>query len=241
MDEDEDVAPSRAIMASVKLARTQQYHYPRSLLSLSTYINEPGFVYALRSYIYSSRHPTSEPPASLDECPSFDGPIKVFHSAIACFYAPSELCGVGGMHQERIRANPYWSGGPRHDTAFISIDDKLPGMRGMLIAQIRLLFSYCDPYLQEEFPCALIRWFVPTSDEPDPITGMWVVEPEEDRGRYPVQVVGVKAIIRGAHLLPCFGSGFLPECFSHVDALDSFESYFVNHFVDNHAHELVVQ
>jgi hypothetical protein len=67
---------------------------------------------------------------------------------------------------------------------------------------------------------------------------MWLVKPEVVGGKPPLEVIHVDSIVRGAHLLPRYGSGFLPEDFSHIDALDSFKSYFVNHFVDYHVHEL---
>ncbi|KAJ7587686.1 hypothetical protein C8J56DRAFT_715566, partial [Mycena floridula] len=59
----------------------------------------------------------------------FAGRIKVFHSATARFYAPSDLCGIGGMHRERIRANANCYGGPRFDTAFVVIDESQPGLQ----------------------------------------------------------------------------------------------------------------
>ena len=44
---------------------------------------------------------------------------------------------------------------------------------------------------------------------------------------------------RAAHLLPVFGLSQVSDDFSHHDALDRFNSFFVNHFVDHHAHEFV--
>ena len=56
------------------------------------------------------------------------------HSALATFFAPSDLCGAGGMRQERIRSTPSWYDHPRHDTVFVVLDDNLPGMEGMVVA-----------------------------------------------------------------------------------------------------------
>jgi len=47
-------------------------------------------------------HPDQPPPSAIDGCPQFEGDIKVHHSAIATFYAPSDLCGAGSMRRERI-------------------------------------------------------------------------------------------------------------------------------------------
>jgi hypothetical protein len=39
-----------------------------------------------------------------DDLPELDKLISVYTSAVATFYAPSNLSGIGGMHQECIRA-----------------------------------------------------------------------------------------------------------------------------------------
>ena len=70
---------------------------------------------------------------SLEEHVQFSGKIHVFHSAIAQFYAPSDLCGAGGMHCEHIHANQLWYGEAAcNDTVFVSLDESRPGMYGML-------------------------------------------------------------------------------------------------------------
>jgi hypothetical protein len=147
------------------------------------------------------------------------------------------------MYRERIRANPGWKEGPRFDTVFVTVadDDDQEGliMHGILIAHVLLFFSFHDPVLQKEVPCALVNWFVPVSEVPDSATGMWAFKPEVERGKVTLEVIHVDTIIRGAHLLPQYSTGFLPEDFSYVNALDAFKSYLVNHFVDYHAHELI--
>jgi hypothetical protein len=87
--------------------------------------------------------------------------------------------------------------------------------------------------------CALINWFV-HGEEPDGDTGMWTMELEHDRrGQPTVQVIEIETIVRGAHLLPVYGSSCVPEDFSHHNAPDSFNSFFVNHYVDHHAHKFI--
>jgi hypothetical protein len=144
------------------------------------------------------------------------------------------------MYQERIRANPTWRGNRRFDTVFVTVsDDERSVMNGMLVARVFLFFLFHDPKLQKEIPCVLVNWFVPVSQEPDHVTGMWVVKPEILGGKPTVEVIHLDSIVQGAHLIPQYGTGFLPEDFSCIDALDSFKSYFVNHFIDYHAHELL--
>lgn len=42
----------------------------------------------------------------LNECPQicFNAHLLVFNSAVATYYAPSDLSGIGGMHREQIQA-----------------------------------------------------------------------------------------------------------------------------------------
>jgi hypothetical protein len=218
--------------------------YPKSLDALAAYIKQPGFSMVLRRFIFTQRHP--EYKGYPHVLPEFSSKISVFHSAVASFYAPSNHSGASGMYRERIRANPNYGGNPRFDTVFVSVADAdspdLEGeyaMGGLLVARVLLFFSFYDPVLQKYIPCALINWFVPKSDKPDPNTGMWVFEPEIEGGRPSLEVIHLDTILRGAHLLPKYGSGFLPENFSYIDALDAFKAYFVNHFIDYPAHELI--
>jgi hypothetical protein len=87
--------------------------------------------------LYDEINPDSETPSadiSLDECPRFVGAILVYHSAIARFYAPSDLCGAGGMYRERIRSNPDWRGEyARYDTMFVEVDAELDGYESLML------------------------------------------------------------------------------------------------------------
>jgi hypothetical protein len=71
---------------------------------------------------------------------------------------------------------------------------------------------------------------------------MWVVEREvegEDETA-PLQVIPVSTIVRGIDLLPVYGQeGVPPEEFSYMDSLEAFDRYYVNDFVDYHAHEIL--
>jgi len=166
--------------------------------------------------------------------PSFEGEIKVYHSAVAIYYAPSDLCGAGGLYRERIRLTPSFHRHERRDTVFVVLDESESGMKGMEIGRILLFFSF--QYRQQSFSCTLVDWFV-HDEEPD---RMWIVQLERDgRGQPTVEVIDIVTIARGAHLLPVYGSSRLPDDFSHHNALDSFNSLFVNHFIDHHAHKFI--
>ncbi|KAJ7656592.1 hypothetical protein B0H14DRAFT_3078358 [Mycena olivaceomarginata] len=82
------------------------------------------------------------------------------------------------MYRERIRCNPNWHGYARRDTVLADIGG--PVMNGLISARVLLLLSFV--FSEREYQCALVRWFVPIGDAPDPDTGMWVVEPERERG-----------------------------------------------------------
>jgi len=211
--------------------------YPRDLERLAAHISQPKFPLAFRQFLFTLDHPDETLPLAIDSCPQFEGDIKVYHSAVAHFYAPSDLCGAGGMYCEQIRSTPTFHGHSHHDTVFVVLDDSKPGMEGMEIGRVLLFFSFV--YRRKSYPCALINWFV-HDDEPDADTGMWPVQLECDgRGVPTVQVIPLETIARGAHLLPIYGHERVPDDFSYHDALDSFNSFFLNHYIDHHAHEFI--
>ncbi|KAJ7939396.1 hypothetical protein B0H13DRAFT_1587096, partial [Mycena leptocephala] len=56
------------------------------------------------------------------------------HSAIATFYATSDLSGIRGMRRERIRSTPKWRKyGPRRDCAFAVESQDEQGFHGMSV------------------------------------------------------------------------------------------------------------
>ncbi|KAK7677769.1 hypothetical protein QCA50_019321 [Cerrena zonata] len=164
---------------------------------------------------------------------------RVFPSAITTFYAPSDPSGIGGMHHERTRATPLWRRRyPRYDCVFVSTGPGR-GMRGMHIARVRLFFSFT--YAEILYPCAFVEWFVAIDDNPDSMTGMWIVEPELDNGgERVVSVIHIDTIVRSAHLLPVFDTTMIPSDFHFSDSLDAFMSYYVNKYVDHHAFEIAL-
>ena len=111
-------------------------------------------------------------------------------------------------------------------------------MHGMVIGRVKLFFSFY--FHRKDWSCALVNWFNRQSDKPDSDTGLWVVELElGGNGKAVVEVVTLDSIARGAHLLPVYGEGFLPEKFDFRDSLDAFDSYFVNAHIDHHAHKFL--
>lgn len=188
---------------------------------------------------YFIKHPEAETVPEDLSLYEFLGHIHVFHSATATFYAPSDLCGSGGLCRETIRSTPYFRGGPRRDTIFVERDANKSGMEGMDVARVMLFFSFSTE--RKTYSCALINWYLHERDAgPDEDTGMWEVELERVGGHSPVEIIHVDSIVRGAHLLPIYGQSVVLPRFKYFDTLDSYQSFFVNHFVDHHAHELII-
>lgn len=164
--------------------------------------------------------------------------VRVHHSAVATYHAPGDPSGVGGMRREHIRATPSWrSGAARYDCVFISKDPTLAGFRGLYAARVRLFLSF--KYESKPYECAVVEWYVPVAEEPDEDTGMWVVEPEfnDDGVSGPFEVIHTDTIYRGAHMIGFYGEHFVPSALRASDSLDVFEAFFVNNWIDYHAHE----
>ncbi len=76
-----------------------------------------------------------------------------------------------------------------------------------------------------EYPCALVRWFLPVGDEPDDLTGMWVVEPDYTAdGSSLYGVVHLDTILRAAHLILVFGDAIILANFHYSQSLDAFNA-----------------
>jgi hypothetical protein len=260
-DEDDDGGPTdERVMADVKLARKkgassffylfntylscfQDRTYPSALSTLATYIEEPQLPSLVRMFLHQQLDITDDGTSNseFDYTPDIlemISPVSVFHSAIATFYAPSDISGIRGMRHERIRSTPAWRAtGPRRDCVFVVENQDRSGFRGMSVVRVKLFFSFI--YEGDEYPCALVEWYKKIGRSPEEQTGMWVVKPEtDDNGRRLITVIHVDTILRGAHLLPVFGNHFLPPRFHYTWSLDSFKSFFVNKYADHHANEI---
>ncbi|KAF8873949.1 hypothetical protein BD779DRAFT_1613631 [Infundibulicybe gibba] len=186
-------------------------------------------------------NPDSSIPGSqieLDKCPEFNSNVYLYPSAIATFYAPSDISGINGMYRERIHATRSWRHGPpRYDCVFIEKNPDINGFRGLHVARVFGFFSFT--YGGEDFPCALVHWFSPTANAPCPKTLMWTVTPDVyDDGSPRISVVHIDCIFRGAHLMGMAGDKPLPYYFTLHHSLDGFETFYVNKFIDHHAHEI---
>ena len=79
-------------------------------------------------------------------------------------------------------------------------------------------------YNDTTYPCALIDHFKHVGHSPDPVTGMWKVQPELV-GSMPVQsVVHIDTILCNFHLIPAYGDGPIPHQLHYSRSLDIFSS-----------------
>ena len=211
------------------------------IVNLATKIEQPRLIELVRRFLYDQLYPDSNLPSSdvsLNACPIFFGKVSVFLSAVATYYAPSDPCGIGGMHREHIRATPSWRRGPaRYDCVFVNSRPELEGMRGLDVVRILLLFSF--PFKGITYPCALVHWFSIIGEEPDEDTGMWMVRPAAtEDGQPEVSVIHLDCVFRAAHLLPIYGDIPAPDNVSLYNSLDAFAGFYVNKYADHHAFEI---
>lgn len=200
--------------------------------ALQREINEPEFLDLLAEFLNNQISRSRQPCPSL---PSIQCKIAVYPSAVAMYYAPSDISGVGGMHREHIQAVSSWRNGPpRYDCVFVNTDPDAEGMRGLDVARAYMFFSFQAG--GRKYPCALIQWYSRVSEEPDAETGMWIVEPDLHTDGSPVRaVIHLDTVVRAAHLIGTYGKDFVPKHITSDNSLDSFHSYYVNKFADHHA------
>lgn len=210
---------------------------------LSQALQVPRLEEYLRRFLFeclsNDTQPHSVNATDISTYPPLTSRVSVYRSAVATFYAPSELSGTGGLHSEIIRANPAWRRDhPRFDTVLINLDSGESGMKGCAVGRVRAFLSISHE--QMRYPCALIDWFKIVGRKPANPTGMWVVRPDM-RGRERVQsVISIDSIIRAVHLIPVYQGVVLPVDFSFSVSLDAFKHFYVNKYADYHSHKCLI-
>ncbi|KAI6154599.1 hypothetical protein BKA82DRAFT_4347529 [Pisolithus tinctorius] len=230
----------RLVEAHVSLARTHQRKRARTVGALAAELCLPQLPNILRRFFYSQLFPTDDlDDIALDECPPYDGSVRVYNSACSTFFAPSDLCGLYGMRREHIRSCPMWRNeGPRFDCIFVVTDPEAEGMRGLDIARVLCFFSF--KYQGTLYLCAVVRWFDRMGDGPDVATGMWIVCPSYNARNVPhITIIHIDAIYRAAHLIPIYAAHNInTRDIKPHDSYDTFNSFYVNKFADHHAFEI---
>lgn len=177
--------------------------------------------------------------ADPDDLPRFAGRFSVYKSASVLFYAPSELAGPSGMHREMIRSTSRWYNSyERRDTVLIQLgDEDVDPLGGMVVARVLRFISFVHDEIF--YPCALVNWYLPEDNEPDEVSGMWVVKPEKENGRRTIGLVHLDSIVRACHLMPVFGETRIPTYFHFSNTLSAFKAFYLNHYIDFHAREYI--
>lgn len=215
--------------------------YSQDVQSLSVELGEPGLSDMIRRFLYDQIYAGPDFDADdvdPDEWPEFQGRLSVHSSASVLFYSPSELSGPGGMHREYIRSTDRWyNARERRDTALVQVgtqpDDRLDGM---FVCRVLRFISFVHDHVL--YPCALVNWFIP-DEEPDEVTGMWIVRPEKVGRRRSIGLIHLECFVRACHLLPVFGNTRIPHSFQHSDSLSAFKAFYLNQFIDYHSHECI--
>jgi hypothetical protein len=185
---------------------------PLTVEGLSVHLNIPNLPNLVRRFLHEQLVQV-DPDIELDDVPLSDCPaltnttkIRVFPSAVAIYYAPSDLSGTRGMFRERIRAVDSWRRGPaRHDCVFVQHDPDKPGFRGLYVARVRHFFS--SRHNKTHFPCALVSWYSTIGTTPCAETGMWKVEPDFDNtGNLAMSIIHLDSMVRVAHLMGIAGT-----------------------------------
>jgi hypothetical protein len=227
--------------SNISLARKT----PTKLNEIIVKVGRPNLKTMICRFLHDQLYPDDERDTNtipIHLLPEINSRFKIFHSASATIYAPSDPSGRSGMLREYIRANPSWGKGPdavpRFDTVFVETDADEEGMHGMHVARVRMFFSFKHEGVV--YPCALVEWFERVDDTPDADTGMWIVEPELDEfDARSASIVHIDTILRAAHLLPIFGPQFVSHTLHFSQTLDAWNAYYVNKYVDHHANEIV--
>ena len=195
----------------------------------------PNFRKLVQQFLQDQIFPDISLLNSYDELlPEFNGKVSIHLSAIAAFYAPSDISGVGDMHRKWIQASPSWRNGPpRYDYVFLNTDRTAEGMHSLDVACILLFLSF--EYDSTMYPCVLVHWLLHVGDGPDEDTGMWVVQPDLDADGS--SIINLDCIVH-AHLIPVYGDEFIPRELSLHHSLDAFLLHYVNKFIDHHAFQI---
>jgi hypothetical protein len=168
--------------------------------------------------------------------PSFSGFINVYTSVKATYYAPSDLAGRSGMHREVIRSSGRWYGKyARRDTVLVRYGEPNAIMGGLRVGRVVRFISFS--HLGLTYECALVEWLDPVGNTPDALTGMWKLQAAQTCDGRSMELVRISSIVRSCHLIPVYGTIWVPRDFHHSQSLVAFSTFYLNHYSDYHAFE----
>ncbi|KAJ2917661.1 hypothetical protein MD484_g2813, partial [Candolleomyces efflorescens] len=210
-DEEDGVIDSERVLADVKLARTA-HHVFADALSLSQELDIPTFPHILRIFLCEQLGTTVEEIEDYEEeedILAYISPISTFRSAVATFFAPSDICGIRGMRREWLRSTPSWrNSGPSYEGTTYPC---------AVVEWFKKIGRAPDPDTG--------MWIV----APDMSSGerdVTVIHIDSIlRAAHLLPVYGAEYPL-------------IPPDFDYSFTLDAFNAYYVNKYIDHHANEI---
>jgi hypothetical protein len=129
-----DAVRSLSLLLSCSFTFLTEGNYPSLTADLVLTFHQPDFHDLIQRFLFDQTHMDDvDAPAGsdipLEQCPTFNSKISMYHSMVAVFYSPSDPCGLHGMHRETIHATPCWRKcNPWYDTVFVERDPTLVGI-----------------------------------------------------------------------------------------------------------------
>ena len=154
----------------------------------------------------------------------------LYPSAIATYFSLSDKSGTQGIFWEHIHAVDSWRKGPPRQWSWRLL---------WVACCLNMILSF-NPAQQGFISlCPFIMVFSHWN-QPCPNTKMWKVQPDLNNLGQPIlNIIHLDTILCNAHLIGvCNGMTWLPYNFRCHDSLNSFKSFYVNKYIDYHAHEI---
>ncbi len=77
-------------------------------------------------------------------------------------------------------------------------------------------------------------------DEPDEDIGMWIIQPDFDADSSPhCAVIHLDCILHAVYLIGKYGKDFLQEGLTFNHTLETFDSLYVNKYIDHYAFKIM--
>ena len=193
-------------------------------------------------FLFDQKYPDSDIPGSdidLCLCPWVSGRVSVYCSAIATYYAPSDLSGIGGVYWEQIWVTPAWNRGessaPRYNCILVQVSPEDSRFSSMQVVCVWLFFSI--KHDNNTIPCALVEWYETIGNSPDKNIGIWVVKPEYTASRQQrvAATIHLNSVVRGVHLIPVYRKQKISHKHTYSTTLNNFQQFYVNKYIDYHA------
>ncbi|KAG0698638.1 hypothetical protein DFH29DRAFT_810061, partial [Suillus ampliporus] len=123
-----------------------------------------------------------------------------------------------------------------YNCVFINAQPELEGMQGLEVVRALCFFSF--KYKWVLYECTMVHWFDVIGNTPDEDMGMWIVQPSFDGHSPNIYMIHINAIYHTAHLLPIYGTDYIPHNINFCHLLDAFRTFCVNKFANHHAFEI---